>query len=333
MLKGLFADSPPFTQIIMLAFTMIVCFLLFMFIGILFAPLLFGVSISELMSIISGTDSTQSLNIQRYIQVLYSLGFFVIPAFFVAYLFSRFPIRYLCLDNRRQTVDSRHQTEDIRYSEPETQNSKLETRNLKWFIATLILMLAAMPCINMLVAFNEMIVFPESLSGLEQRLKDSEEVARKMTKLFLNVDNIGGLFFNIFMIAVLPALGEELIFRGVIQKILIRWTGSIHAGIIVGGLLFSMMHMQFYGFFPRWLLGIMFGYLLIWSGTMWLPVFAHFVNNAVAVLFSFLIYKGVISESIEKFGSNWHDIPVTVLAAAICAFLLWKMYRSSKNVF
>jgi len=303
MLKGLFAGLSSFTQLIMLIFTMIACFLLFMIVGILSIPFLLGIPFTELMNILSGEDFSQYLNLMRYLQILQSIGFFIIPAFLAAFLFSRTATEYLGLN---QTVPA------------------------KWFGVVLLIMLAAMPCINLLVTLNEMIVFPESLSALEQRLKDFEESARQTTELFLKVDNAGGLFFNIFMIAILPALGEELIFRGVLQKIFTRWTGNVHVAIFVTGFLFSLMHMQFYGFFPRWLLGVIFGYLLVWSGTIWFPIFAHFVNNAVAIILSYLIHKGTISEEVEVFGSSWSDIPVTIVATAICAWLMWKMYRSRK---
>ena len=307
MQKGLFSSASPFIQLIMLAFTMIACFLIFMFIGILLAPLFLGLPFAELLNFSNGSVTEQNLNLMRYIQILQGIGLFIVPAFFAAYLFSGTPIHYLCLGRT---------TSETRTAKPS-----------QWFVATLFLMLTAMPCINLMAALNEMIVFPKSLSGLVQWLKAFEEAARQATELFLKVDNAGGMFFNIFMIAVLPALGEELIFRGVLQKIFIRWTGNVHVGIIITGFLFSLMHVQFYGFFPRWLLGVMFGYLLVWSGTMWLPIFAHFVNNAMAVILSYLIHKEVISESIEEFGSAGSDIPVTILAAAICACLLWLMGR------
>ena len=303
MRKGLLADSPPFTQLIMLLFTMVVCFLLLMFIGVLIAPFILGIPISDMMNSLHNGSMVQNLNLMRYFQTLQGISLFIIPAFFAAYLFSENAnvINYLCM------------------SQPRTL--KLG----RWYGAVLLLMLAAIPLINIMAALNEMIVFPQSMTGLEQRLKFLEEAAQQTTELFLNVDHLGGMFFNIFMIAIIPALGEELIFRGVLQKIFTRWTGNIHVAIIVCGLLFSMMHLQFYGFFPRWMLGVMFGYLMVWSGTLWIPIFAHFVNNALAVFCSYLIHKGIISEWVEKFGTNWADIPVTILAIAICAWLIWKI--------
>jgi membrane protease YdiL (CAAX protease family) len=301
MRKGLLAGSPPFTQAIMLVFTMVACFLLFMFIGILLAPPILGISITDVIHLLNNGGAMQNLHLMRYMQTLQGISLFIVPAFFAAYLFSGNAPAYLEL---RQTAPA------------------------KWFGAVLLLVVMAVPCINLMASLNEMISFPESFSGLEQRLKAYEEAAQKTTKLFLEVDNIGGMLFNIFMMAVLPALGEDLIFRGVLQKILVRWAGNVHVGIIIAGLMFSLMHMQFYGLFPRWLLGVMFGYLLVWGGTLWLPIFAHFVHNGMAVISSCLIHKGIIPEEIEFFGSTWGDIPVTMITAAICAWLLWRMYRN-----
>jgi membrane protease YdiL (CAAX protease family) len=305
MTKGLFADSSPFVQLIMLTFCMIMCVFLFTLIGLLFAPLVLGIPFDELMDIRRSGLDLQNLKLMQYMQVLQDLGFFIIPAFIAAYLFSRKTASFFELN---------------------------KTASSKWFGMVLLAMLAALPCINLLATLNEMIVFPKSLSGLEQHLRDFEDTARQLVELFLKVDHTGGLLFNIFLMALLPALGEELIFRGVIQKILFRWAGNIHVAIIVTGFLFSLMHMQFYGFFPRWLLGVMFGYMLVWSGTIWLPIFAHFVNNAAVVIVSFLIHKGIISETIEEFGSSSSDLPVTILALAICVWLFWKMYKNRNIV-
>ena len=305
MQKGLFSGSSPFNQLIMLGFCMVTCFLLLMFAGILFAPLVLGVSFTEVFNGISKGEMEQNLNLMRYLQTLQGLGLFIIPAFFAAYLFSGKAFGYFGL--QRAT-------------------------SAKWFWATLLLMLAAIPCINLMAALNEMIVFPKCLAGLEQRFKDFEETAQQATKLFLHVDGIGGMFINIFMIAILPALGEELIFRGLLQKILAKWTGNIHIAIIVSGFLFSLMHLQFYGFLPRWLLGVMFGYMLVWSGTIWLPIFAHFVNNAVAVLFSYMINNGVIPEEVEEFGASFSEIPITIVTTAIAVWVLWKMYYRNRKL-
>ena len=152
MYKGFLSNSSPFTQLIMLGFTMVACFLSLWLIGLLLAPLLLGVSFTELLTGVHDGEMEQDLNLMRYLQTLTHFGLFIIPAFFASYLFSGTATGYFSLE---RTVSS------------------------KWFIATLALMLAAIPCINMLAALNEMIVFPKSLSGLEQRFKNLEETAHK----------------------------------------------------------------------------------------------------------------------------------------------------------
>jgi membrane protease YdiL (CAAX protease family) len=298
MRKGLLVGSPPFTQTIMLIFTMITCFLLLMFVGMMLAPLVLDVSITDLMSMMNSGEMSQSLPLMRYMQILYGVSLFIIPAFFAAYLFSGNTVGYLQLK---------------------------QTASVKWFGAVLLMMITAIPLINLLASLNEAIVLPESLSALEQKLRTYEDAARQATELFLNVDRTGDMFFNIFMMAVLPALGEELIFRGLLQKILIRWSGSAHTGVIIVGFLFSLMHMQFYGFFPRWLLGIVFGYLLVWSGTLWLPIFAHFVNNCITVVVSQLVCREIVPKEVELLGAAWNHLAITIITTAVCAGLLWWM--------
>jgi len=129
---------------------------------------------------------------------------------------------------------------------------------------------------------------PEWLSGVETWMKGKEDTADRLFELILAPDNIGSLAVNLVMIALLPALGEELIFRGIFQKILTKMFSSGHAAVLVTAFVFSAMHFQFYGFIPRFILGIVFGYLFLWSGTIWLPVIAHFFNNAISVIMSYL---------------------------------------------
>ena len=302
--KGLFAGSPPFTLLLMLVFTMLTSFLFFMLTGIALAPVIFDIPFYDFYDQISDTGSARQLNVMRYLQVVFSISIFIIPAFIAAYLFSGNAIAYLGL---RRSVHS------------------------KWFAATLILVFAAMPFVNLLLAFNEMIVFPESLAGFEQWLINYERSAHETTNLFLKTETAVGLLFNIFMIALLPAIGEELIFRGLLHKIFAEWTKNIHVTIIVTGFLFSLMHIQFYGFFPRWALGVMFGYLFVWSGTIWLPIFAHFVNNAVAVTMFHLINRGAVSENFENFGSYPTDIPITIATTLVCAIILLVMYHKRRE--
>jgi membrane protease YdiL (CAAX protease family) len=129
---------------------------------------------------------------------------------------------------------------------------------------------------------------PEWLSGIENWITEKEENASQLIDTLIISDTSTVLIWNLIIIAVIPAIGEELIFRGVLQKILYGLFKSPHVAILVTSLVFSAIHFQFYGFIPRIILGLVFGYLFFWSGTLWLPVISHFVNNAVPVIGAYL---------------------------------------------
>jgi len=118
-------------------------------------------------------------------------------------------------------------------------------------------------------------------------------------------------------------LGEELLFRGVVQRILTEMTRNHHWGIWLSAALFSALHLQFFGFIPRLLLGAIFGYLLVWSGSLWLPILAHFVNNAGAVIALWLSGKGVISPAVEEFGAGMEYWYYALPSLVIGALVLW----------
>ena len=143
------------------------------------------------------------------------------------------------------------------------------------------------------------------------------------------MDTTGDFAFNLIMIGLLPAIGEELVFRGVVQKIFHQWSRNIHIAIWTTAFVFSAMHMQFYGFLPRMVLGGMLGYMLAWSGSLWLPIFAHFVNNAGAVVFMYLFQKGVTDIDPDKVGteSDWMEVIVSV----VLSILLFELLRRRNN--
>jgi len=100
--------------------------------------------------------------------------------------------------------------------------------------------------------------------------------------------------FNLFMIALIPALGEEFLFRGVLQRIFGEWFKNPHLAVWLAAILFSLAHYQFLGFMPRIILGALFGYIFLWTGNIWMPILAHFVNNTVGVIYYYLFSQGKI---------------------------------------
>ena len=296
-----FRTMKPFAQLMFALFVMVASVFVFMVVGMIAALPFYGAA--GLMNSMSGSslNSEEGINMLKYFQVIQSIGLFVAPPFVMGWLYHGNISEYLKIDRL--------------------------TKVQSFLLATICLVLV-IPFINFLGAINSQMSFPESLSGLENWMKTMEDAAKVMIEKFMKVDNLGGLMFNVFMIAVLPALGEELMFRGVIQRIFSNWTKNHHWGIWITAFLFSAMHMQFYGFLPRMALGAMFGYLLVWTGTMWVPILAHFVNNLMGVLGYFLIDKGLISNDIEEWGTGKEQIPLVIFSLAGVGFLLFLIYRS-----
>lgn len=199
--------------------------------------------------------------------------------------------------------------------------------NLIFFPVILLLVFAAMPLINWTGELNSHFSLPDFLSGIETSMKASEERLKELTEAFLRMNGIGDLLLNLLVIALLAAVGEELLFRGAMQNVLAEWTKNIHISVLLTAILFSALHFQFYGFLPRMLLGILLGYLYVWSGSLWLPVLFHFFNNGFAVLFTFLIQQGVISENAETIGAGEGEMILVGTSAALSATLMYFLWK------
>lgn len=140
------------------------------------------------------------------------------------------------------------------------------------------------PAISLIGALNQQMSLPEFMAPVENWMRQQEETAQYLMDLLLRDSSPLTLFSNLIVIAVMAGITEEFLFRGALQRILERWTPNPHLVIWTAAILFSLFHLQFFGFLPRMLLGAYFGYLLYWGKNIWLPVFAHFTNNAVAVI-------------------------------------------------
>lgn len=199
--------------------------------------------------------------------------------------------------------------------------------NTAWMLLIgLALMFVSLPITNLLTTWNEKMNFGEAFEALEALLKQLEETAADLTEQMLQVDTIWGLLFNLVVIALIPAIGEELTFRGVLQQALVKGTKNAHVGIILSAAVFSFIHFQFYGFLPRMFLGILLGYLFYYSGSIWTSILMHFVNNGTVVVLAYLDYKEVVDVDFEHFGST-SSIPLMVLSLLLTVGII---YLSSK---
>lgn len=192
-------------------------------------------------------------------------------------------------------------------------------------------MLFCLPIINFLALWNEGLHLPEFMAQIENWMRLSEAKSATIMEYFVAMDSYTDLVINLVVIALIPAIGEEFLFRGVIQRGLIKWKKNPHFGIWISAFLFSALHMQFLGFIPRFLIGGFFGYLFLWSGSIWLPVITHFLNNALAVLVIFTSSSVVASKKIESIGANSGDIPMVIMCCLAVSLLLYLFYNSKKK--
>jgi membrane protease YdiL (CAAX protease family) len=155
-----------------------------------------------------------------------------------------------------------------------------------WLLILLVfgIMFFSSPLIEFLTNINQRMVLPHFLSWM----RDKEDEAQKLTEAMLQMNTFWDMIKDVLLIGLLTAIVEEFMFRGCLQTIFQRWTKNTHAAIWITAILFSAFHMQFFGFLPRLMLGVLFGYFVAWSGSVWTSVWAHFLNNATAVVATYL---------------------------------------------
>lgn len=252
---------------------------------------------------------SESIGALKVIQVLQSVGVLLIPAIIVACWWSEHPWQWLHINKA-----------------PSWQSIAFVT----------LVMVVALPGLNLISWINQQMVLPESLAPLEAMMKAMEERAADITKQFMQMDGIANLIEMILIMALLAAVSEEFTFRGVLQALLTQADGDnknevSHSrkatAIWVTAIIFSAIHFQFYGFLPRMLMGALFGYVLIWSGNLWLAIWMHFVNNAAVVIFYYYaLHTGKDIEVIDAIGTGetlWLGI-VSLVATALLIALLRK---------
>jgi len=269
--------------------------LIFTIIGYIIGIAIYGTGIIfQSVQVLSG-ESQYGLGFLKLIQIFSTIGTFIIPALFFARLQEKRPAAYLQLST---------------------------PVNPFLVILAIAIMLFSTPILEWTVSLNKQMRLPDFMSGLERWMRMQEDQLERLTFMLLKVNDVPNLLLNLLMIAVLPAIGEELIFRGCLQRILTDWTKNYHWGIWLAAAIFSAIHMQFYGFLPRMLLGALFGYLLVWSGSLWIPILAHFINNGAAVIFAYFYTRR--GESLEKLNETGYDKNIFLLlfSVVITAFLL-----------
>lgn len=200
--------------------------------------------------------------------------------------------------------------------EPLSFSGLSERPTITTLLWVVVIYICGYTALGQVIAYNETFHFPESLHSLESTLRTWEENAATTTALILDTTSIWGLVAGIAVVGLLTGMSEEIFFRGGIQRILYRSGCNIHIAVWGSAVVFSALHMQFFGFLPRILLGAFFGYLLYWSKSLWPGIFAHALNNSLYVTVIWMEKRGMLSQSILETGVVSHGMPWGALVSA-----------------
>ncbi|MBC7384139.1 MAG: CPBP family intramembrane metalloprotease [Bacteroidia bacterium] len=204
---------------------------------------------------------------------------------------------------------------------------KNPTPYFSWPVAIL-LMIICIPFVSWLYQINQGLKLPASWSSFESEIRQMEDKAAELTKVFVEASSIGMLLLNILVVAVIPAICEEFFFRGVVQNFIKLCFYNEIVAIILAALIFSGFHGQYYGFLPRFFLGIILGYIYATSGNIWVSVLAHFFNNAFAVT---IMYVSKFYPTVSIFKDEYvFPLPISLLSGVMVIGVIWwyrKIFR------
>ena len=214
---------------------------------------------------------------------------FIVPAIAAMAIFYRKPLHAMCLDR---------------------------APGWKAIAIVVAFYILSLPAMNWIVSFNESMSLPASMSGIEQLMRSLEDEAAETTKTLLDIHSIWELVPCVLVVGLMAGLSEEILFRGAMLRTMQDSRLGPHAVVWIVAIVFSAIHMQFYGFIPRMLLGVWLGYLLVWTRSLWVPIIAHTLNNSTVVVMSYLANKGVVAEDFGDHLGLPADGAIPLLAGA-----------------
>ena len=259
----------------------------------------------DVTSALSGSiDNQIQLQILKMMQILNQLSMFIIPPLTLYIILRKRIPNYLNLN---------------------------KAPSLNNIVGIVLLYISSLPLIQASMIINQQMVLPEFMSGVEEWMRDKEDLAAVLTEKFLTVDTFSGFLLNILMMAILPAIGEELLFRGLLMRWFEKSIKNIHIVIIITAFLFSAIHIQFFGFIPRFILGIILGYTYHWSKSLWVPICLHFINNATTVTVYYYVNQYNSNINPEEVGTvdNYGYLLFSLIIFA--AIIRWLYQNRVKN--
>lgn len=286
-----FANTNPMVQLLMLLIMVVVFLFVGSFVSFLFLPLFS-----------QGTDLTEALltmndniSFMRFMQALSQVFCMLLPALLFAFMFHSDVVDFFKLRfARTQIVVS---------------------------LIGCVAFVAIIPVIDIVTQWNNALHLPESMSDIEQYIRNLGLQSEEMVAMFLEQD--GGILLllaNIVVMAVVPAVCEEFIFRGAMQQTCAKWFGNHHWAILLTAAVFSIIHFDLFNFMPRFLMGLLLGYIYYYSGTIWASVMAHFTNNALVVFMYYFFGAESVEISTPGQANVWLILASVVLTSIVLCF-------------
>jgi membrane protease YdiL (CAAX protease family) len=296
-MRGLLKTRPAWSQLLVVISIALVSLFVVGLLGTTILAKMAGMGLLEVSDTAKlDYSKPQTIFLLRGFQVVQFIALFIIPVFVCAWLFSTDTKKYLGL---------------------KAPSNKI---HFVWGVA---IMIVSIPLINFLGEINQQVKFPAELDGW---MKKNEATAAKSIAALLSRHTLQDLLLNIVCIAGLAAVGEELLLRGMVQRLLIKMFKSPWAGIIIAAAVFSAMHVQFYGFLPRFLLGVFLGAAYWYSGSLWVPILGHFIYDALMILLTYLNPEMINNEDSVKIPSL---AVAALVSAALTAVVIYRMKKDT----
>lgn len=294
MRTGWMTGLSPFLKLLMILVITIASAMLITIFCLIIAIPIFG--LDEIMALASGGAS---ISMMKYLQIVQSFSVFIIPSFLAALILSRKPLKWL-------------------------KFGKIE---LSSALTVVFILLAAQPLTGLLGYLNMQMSLPDFLHGWEVWMETAESSANTLIFQFLDTSSPTQIFINVFIIVLLPSIGEELLFRGAIQPTLKKIVKNHHTAVWITAFLFSAMHMQFFTFLPRFFLGALLGYLLVYGKRIWYPIIGHFINNLLSLILFY--YLRITQPEINPLDAS-NDQPEVwmIIASTLLLIGLFGLFRN-----
>lgn len=293
--RALLAGLRPAEKFLFSVVILLILGLAFQFFAAFLAAWIYDFTFSEVLTL--GTfDDPRYISASKLIQILGAIGTFIVPAFLFSYLFEGNLFSYFQFRNPTGSIP---------------------------LLLTVGMMIAVVPFINYMADINMRLEFP--IRSVDNLLRTLENDAEKIMRAFIETRSLTGLLVNLFMIGVLAAVGEELIFRGLLQRLMHDMVKNAHVAILITSILFSAFHFQFFSFLPRFILGMILGYLMYYGRSIWYPILAHFINNIMGVIYYYFYARGSADDMLEEIGTRSY-IPMAAvisLLVFVLLFLIW----------